>query len=219
VPDDEQAKPAPDHDPGIAGGNTARVYNFDVARLTVPCLKSQPLCGSTNSATTILPSMRRQLPVPPPLIAPDRDHRGVWFAEPSVRVDCPAYCGRGCTRTRAGSTTSRLPLSLLAWMRAISATSSASAALGRRSSWSRIMPRTFSRWRTTSSPKSRSSVVRTRSSLSASSRTSLSDAPGFVSRTDATSKPAARSRSTTMRDVLILQKPHHSAASTVSCCK
>jgi hypothetical protein len=31
VPDDEQAKPAPDHDPGIAGGNTARVYNFDVA--------------------------------------------------------------------------------------------------------------------------------------------------------------------------------------------
>ena len=27
VPDDEQAK--------IAGGNTARVYNFDVARLTV----------------------------------------------------------------------------------------------------------------------------------------------------------------------------------------
>jgi predicted TIM-barrel fold metal-dependent hydrolase len=28
VPDDEQAK--------IAGGNTARVYNFDVARLTVP---------------------------------------------------------------------------------------------------------------------------------------------------------------------------------------
>src|ERR1700732_5025429 len=36
VPADEQAKPAPDHDPGIAGGNTARVYNFDVARLTVP---------------------------------------------------------------------------------------------------------------------------------------------------------------------------------------
>jgi hypothetical protein len=28
VPDDEQAK--------IAGGNTARVYNFDVTRLTVP---------------------------------------------------------------------------------------------------------------------------------------------------------------------------------------
>jgi predicted TIM-barrel fold metal-dependent hydrolase len=36
VPDDEQAKPAPDRDPEIAGGNTARVYNFDVARLTVP---------------------------------------------------------------------------------------------------------------------------------------------------------------------------------------
>ena len=35
VPDDEQAKPAPVPDPGIAGGNT-RVYNFDVARLTVP---------------------------------------------------------------------------------------------------------------------------------------------------------------------------------------
>jgi hypothetical protein len=28
VPDDEQAK--------IAGGNTARVYKFDVAKLTVP---------------------------------------------------------------------------------------------------------------------------------------------------------------------------------------
>ena len=26
APEDEQAKPAPDHDPGIAGGNTARVY-------------------------------------------------------------------------------------------------------------------------------------------------------------------------------------------------
>jgi hypothetical protein len=36
VPEDEQAKPAPDRDPGIAGGNTARVYQFDVARLTVP---------------------------------------------------------------------------------------------------------------------------------------------------------------------------------------
>jgi hypothetical protein len=36
VPDDEQSKPVPDRDPGIAGGNTARVYNFDVARLTVP---------------------------------------------------------------------------------------------------------------------------------------------------------------------------------------
>ena len=36
VPDDEQAKPASDPDPGIAAGNTARVYNFDVVRLTVP---------------------------------------------------------------------------------------------------------------------------------------------------------------------------------------
>jgi Amidohydrolase len=36
APDDEQTKPAPDRDPGIAGGNAARVYNFDVARLTVP---------------------------------------------------------------------------------------------------------------------------------------------------------------------------------------
>jgi hypothetical protein len=34
VPEDEQAKPAPDPDPGIVGGDTARVYNFDVARLT-----------------------------------------------------------------------------------------------------------------------------------------------------------------------------------------
>ena len=31
---DLQAKPAPDRDPGIVGDNTARVYNFDVARLT-----------------------------------------------------------------------------------------------------------------------------------------------------------------------------------------
>ena len=38
VPDDEQAK--------IAGGNTARVYNFDVARLTIPA-RSANLCGST----------------------------------------------------------------------------------------------------------------------------------------------------------------------------
>ena len=36
VPDDEQAKLAPDPDPGIAGGNPARVYKFVVARLTVP---------------------------------------------------------------------------------------------------------------------------------------------------------------------------------------
>jgi hypothetical protein len=28
VPHDEPAKPAPDDDPGIAGGNTARVYNL-----------------------------------------------------------------------------------------------------------------------------------------------------------------------------------------------
>jgi hypothetical protein len=36
VLDDEQAKPARDYDPGIAGGNTARVYHFDVTRLTDP---------------------------------------------------------------------------------------------------------------------------------------------------------------------------------------
>jgi hypothetical protein len=35
VPGDEQAKPAPDRDPGIAGGNTARVDNSDVTGLTV----------------------------------------------------------------------------------------------------------------------------------------------------------------------------------------
>jgi predicted TIM-barrel fold metal-dependent hydrolase len=28
VPEDEQAKPAPDLDPGIAAGNTARVYDL-----------------------------------------------------------------------------------------------------------------------------------------------------------------------------------------------
>jgi hypothetical protein len=36
VPEDELAELAPDRDPGIAGGNTARAYNFDVARLNVP---------------------------------------------------------------------------------------------------------------------------------------------------------------------------------------
>jgi predicted TIM-barrel fold metal-dependent hydrolase len=36
VPDDEQAR--------IAGGNTARVYNFDVTRADRPCLKRHPLC-------------------------------------------------------------------------------------------------------------------------------------------------------------------------------
>ena len=36
VSEDEQAKPAPDPVSGIAGGNTTRVDNFDVARLTVP---------------------------------------------------------------------------------------------------------------------------------------------------------------------------------------
>ena len=36
LPEDEQSKPAPDHDPGIAGGNTARVYDFDAPRLTTP---------------------------------------------------------------------------------------------------------------------------------------------------------------------------------------
>ena len=34
--DAPEEKPAPDGDPGIAGGNTVRVYKFDVARLTAP---------------------------------------------------------------------------------------------------------------------------------------------------------------------------------------
>jgi hypothetical protein len=36
VPDDAPAKPAPDPDPRIATAYTARVYNFDLARLTAP---------------------------------------------------------------------------------------------------------------------------------------------------------------------------------------
>ena len=36
VPAGEQAKPAPDRDPGIAALNTARVCNFDAAKLTAP---------------------------------------------------------------------------------------------------------------------------------------------------------------------------------------
>jgi hypothetical protein len=35
VTQDEKAEPVPDHDPSIAGSNTARVP-FDVARLTAP---------------------------------------------------------------------------------------------------------------------------------------------------------------------------------------
>jgi hypothetical protein len=38
VPDEERAR--------IAGSNTARVHDFDVARLTVHCLNNQPLYGS-----------------------------------------------------------------------------------------------------------------------------------------------------------------------------
>jgi hypothetical protein len=34
VPDDEEAKPAPDAIRGSPGGNTARVCNFDAAKLT-----------------------------------------------------------------------------------------------------------------------------------------------------------------------------------------
>ena len=52
VPNDEQAKPAPDPDPGIAGGNTARVYNFEVARLTGTARRA--FCGSTSSAGELM---------------------------------------------------------------------------------------------------------------------------------------------------------------------
>jgi hypothetical protein len=40
VPEDEQAKPALEPDPGIVGGDTARVYKFAAARLTDPCSKT-----------------------------------------------------------------------------------------------------------------------------------------------------------------------------------
>jgi hypothetical protein len=49
VPDDEQAKPAPDHDPGIAGGNTPRVYKFDVARLSIPARSDARLALSLKT--------------------------------------------------------------------------------------------------------------------------------------------------------------------------
>src|SRR6267154_2663688 len=45
----------------------------------------------------------------PPLIASCSPRR-VWSPEPSVHADSPAYRGRGRMRTRAGSTTSRLPV-------------------------------------------------------------------------------------------------------------
>jgi hypothetical protein len=38
VPDDEQAKPAPDRDPGNADGNTACVYQFSRGEANRPCL-------------------------------------------------------------------------------------------------------------------------------------------------------------------------------------
>jgi hypothetical protein len=48
VPEDEEPKPAPDPDPGIVGGKTARVYNFDVARLTAPARQSNGLSGRAS---------------------------------------------------------------------------------------------------------------------------------------------------------------------------
>ena len=71
VPDDEQAKPAPDHDPGIAVGNTARVYNFDVARLTILRDDIIPSCAASRRD-------RR--------LAAGRRHR---------RLHCRSWCGKG----------------------------------------------------------------------------------------------------------------------------
>ena len=42
LPGRRTGQACPDHDPGIAAGNTARVYNFDVARLTVLLEKPTP---------------------------------------------------------------------------------------------------------------------------------------------------------------------------------
>jgi hypothetical protein len=53
VPDDEEAKPAPGHDPGNAGGNTARVYNLDVVR-------RPPLLEHIKSASIPLRRDRRK---------------------------------------------------------------------------------------------------------------------------------------------------------------
>ena len=59
LPADEQAKPAPDRDQGIVAGNTARVYNFDVARLTAPCLRAKPLRIDEAGVATVLTEAAR----------------------------------------------------------------------------------------------------------------------------------------------------------------
>ena len=61
---------------------------------------------------------------------------------------------------RSGSTTTRLPTSLSACAETTSATAAASLALEKRSSSSRITPRTPRRWRMTISPKSRDVLIR-----------------------------------------------------------
>ena len=53
LPDDEQAKPAPDRDQGIAAGRTARVYNFDAARLTVQQGEAQSISSSARRSTRL----------------------------------------------------------------------------------------------------------------------------------------------------------------------
>jgi hypothetical protein len=50
VPDDEQAKPAPDHDPGLPAA-TPPACTTRRGEADPPCLKSQPLRGSTSPAS------------------------------------------------------------------------------------------------------------------------------------------------------------------------
>jgi hypothetical protein len=92
----------------------------------------------------------------------------------------PIQYRKGRIRILPASITNRFPDSLSTFVETTAATRSASAMCDKRSSSRRTTPWISSRWRTTSSPKSRSSVMRMRPSRLAVASTSLSDAPGFV---------------------------------------
>jgi hypothetical protein len=119
-----------------------------------------------------------------------------------------------------GSITSKLPDSLSMWALTISATRSASARFESLSSSSKITPPTLSRWRITSSPKSRSSVYQD----AAFAFCYFENIPiwgagsrfrhGFHVVTGGDKALGYRAR-----NIFVRQKTHYSVATTVSCCK
>lgn len=77
VPDGEQAKPALDHDLGIAGANTARVHNLDAARLTA----DRPLGATITGHSSKGRHWAGRIPAAADCLrswAPSPLHRGPW---------------------------------------------------------------------------------------------------------------------------------------------